>query len=192
LARAVRSLPRVSNQVLLPLAAAISLTTLLPVSLANVAASVAGSQDAPPATPALPSLPLVPQWSQLLHSPETEAAHWGFQLSPPPVRRTTLRSAYVSLVRLPALDRVGRFAHVDFSMSGLSAGAELSRVISEPPREGYTRAQELTPGWSFWYSLSRDRLALGVATGARFLISDQSEPVVDPFTTEARLAFFLP
>lgn len=164
---------------------------------------VAGGAGAPPrpwALPALgqlqslaglPALPLVPDWRHwltLVHP------HGGYGLSsepgPAPERRLQLRWVYRRLVELPELDRVGRLAHVDFPRTSLSGGPELSRRALEAPRENYYRAQELTPGWS-WY-VSAERWALGIATGTRFLILDQAGTVVDPFTSEARLAFFLP
>jgi len=146
----------------------------------------------------LPPLPLVPGWSQLLHLSMTGTPlwpvlqTWQLELALAPAPRLGVRELYTELAELPRLDRVGRFAHIDFPMPGLSAGAEFLRIAPDPPREDYPRAQELTPGWSLWYKPAGERWAVGVATGTRFLIAQQSGTVVDPITSEARWAFFLP
>jgi hypothetical protein len=142
--------------------------------------------------PTLPVLAVAPDWHQRLELPGGGGPSGLWSLPrPAPVRRLQLRWVYRRLVELPELDRVGRFAQVEVARTGLSGGPELLRVAPEPPRENYSRAQELTPGWSWWY-LSAQRWAVGVATGTRFLISDHAGTLVDPFTTEARCAFFLP
>ncbi len=141
---------------------------------------------------ALPPLPLVPDWRHWLQLERTRNLRGLLvQPGPPPVRRLQLRWVYLRLVQLPELDRVGRFAHVDFPLPGLSGGPEVLRVAPEPPRENYPRAQEITPGWSWWY-VSAERWAVGVATGTRFLISDHAGTIVDLATCEVRGAFFLP
>ena len=143
----------------------------------------------------LPTLPLVPEWSQLLLRPGEAPGGlhaWQLELGTAPAQRLSVREVYADLARLPTLDRVGRFAHVDFPLRGWSVGPELWRLAPEPPRENYPKAQELTPGWTLWYKPSGVPLALGIVTGTRFLIAEQSSTVVDPFTTEARCAFFLP
>jgi hypothetical protein len=145
----------------------------------------------------LPALPLVPKWSQLLQlsiewAPAGPAHAWRHELAHAPVHQLSVRELYTELAQLPRLDRLGRFARFDFPMSGLSAGAELLRLAPDPPREDYPSAQQLTPGWCIWYKPSGDRWAVGVVTGTRFLIAQQSNTVVDPFTSEARWAFFLP
>jgi len=143
-------------------------------------------------------LPLVPEWSQLLRSPSEWAAGssglatWRSQLTQLSLRPLGVRELYTELAKLPRIDRVGRFAHIDFAMSGLSAGPELLRLAPDPPRENYPRAEQLTSGWSLWYEPSRDRWAVGVVTGTRFLMTQHSNTVIDPFTSEARWAFFLP
>jgi hypothetical protein len=146
----------------------------------------------------LPPLPLVPKWSQLLHlsiewapgGPRWQG--WQLELADTPFQRRGVRELYTTLANLPRLDQVGRFAHIDFSMPGLSTGPELLRLAPDPPREEYPRAQQLTPGWSVWYKPSRVRWAVGIVTGTRFLIAQHAGTVVDPFTSEARWAFFLP
>jgi hypothetical protein len=146
----------------------------------------------------LPPLPLVPEWSQLLRLSLAEAPlwpvlqTWPLELTRAPVRRRGVRELYTELAELPRLDRMGRFAHIDFPMAGLSAGPEFLRVAPDPPREEYPRAQELTPGWSLWYKPGGERWAVGVVTGTRFLIAEQSGTVIDPIASEARWAFFLP
>jgi hypothetical protein len=149
----------------------------------------------------LPPLPLVPEWSQLLALPSEWAPgapgspglpSWRLELTHPPLPRLGVRELYTQLARLPRIDRVGRFAHIDFPLRGLSAGPELLRFALDPPRENYPRAQELTPGWSLWYKPSAVRWAVGVVTGTRFLMAQQSNTVIDPITSEARWAFFLP
>jgi hypothetical protein len=143
-------------------------------------------------TPPAPlSLRLVPDWRHWLLTPQAPAA-LNVMSEPGPAfeRRLQLRWVYRRLVELPELDRVGRLAHVDFPRTRLSGGPELLRRALEPPRENYYRAQELTPGWS-WY-VSAQRWAIGIATGTRFLILEHAGTVVDPFTSEARWAFFLP
>lgn len=146
---------------------------------------------AQPQAPALPVLPLVPDWRHWLPL-EPANGVLGAMDEPGPAfeRRLQLRWVYRRLVELPDLDRVGRLAHVDFPRTGLSGGPELLRRALEPPRESYYRAQELTPGWS-WY-ISAEHWAVGLATGTRFLIWDHAGTIVDPFTSEARWAFFLP
>jgi len=147
----------------------------------------------------LPRLPLVPEWSQVLRFsleaapglPELQA--WRIELRHTPVRQLGVREVYTALVTLPRLDRVGRFVHIDLPMLlGLSAGAELLRLAPQPPREDYSSAQELTPGCGLWYKPSGSRWAAGIFTGTRFLIAQHSGTVVDPFTSEARWALFLP
>ena len=143
----------------------------------------------------LPPLLLVPEWSQLLRFPGEGSPGWQawqIELTHAPLRRLGMREVYTALAKLPTLDRVGRFAHIDFPMPGLSTGPELFRLAPDPPREDYPRSQQLTPGWSLWYNPSGDRWAVGIATGTRFLIAAQSGTVVDTFTSEARWAFFLP
>jgi hypothetical protein len=164
-----------------------------PHSSAGILASVARSDAR--RVPSLPSLPLVPSWSAWLRLPARWAGPGGPWLVEPASalqRSFCLREIYAQLADLPTLDRVGRFAHIDLAMPGLSAGPELIRLAPDPPREDYLRAQQLTPGWSLWYAPGGNRIALGVATGTRFLLAEQSETVIDLITSEARLAVFLP
>lgn len=145
--------------------------------------------------PPLLPLPLVPSWSTWLRLSAGWAGlggAWRVEPARPLPRSFCLHEIYAQLAELPTLDRVGRFAHIDLAMPGLSAGPELIRLAPDPPREDYLRAQQLTPGWSLWYALGGNRIALGVATGTRFLLAEQSETVVDLITSEARLAVFLP
>jgi hypothetical protein len=148
-----------------------------------------------PLLASLRPLPLVPDWSQLLRHPGEPSSRlqaWRLLLGKVPAPRLGVRELYADLAQLPTLDRVGRFAHVDFLLPGWSVGPELWRLAPEPPRENYPTAQELTPGWTLWYKPAGDRVALGIVTGTRFLIAQESSTVVDPLTTEARCAFFLP
>jgi len=140
---------------------------------------------------ALPVLAFAPDWRHWLQLTTPIWRSWQIQPRPAPVRRLELRWVYSRLVELPEVDRVGRLAHVDFPMPGVSAGPELLCLEPEPPREDYPRVRELTPGWSWWY-VSAEGWAVGVATGTRFVIADHSGTLVDPFTSEARWAFFLP
>ena len=164
----------------------------------NSSASVlahAAQREAQRARVSLPPLPLVPSWSTWLLLPAGGVGTGGAWLVEParPLPRSfCLREIYAQLAELPTLDRVGRFAHIDLAMPGLSAGPELIRLAPDPPREDYLRAQQLTPGWSLWYAPVGNRLALGVATGTRFLLAEQTDTVVDLLTSEARLAGFLP
>lgn len=168
------------------------------VAMTHSSASTAGAphgdaQRAPRVS--LPALPLVPSWSAWLRLPMgwvSSEGGWLVEPARPLPRSFCLREVYAQLAELPTLDRVGRFAHIDLVMPGLSAGPELIRLAPEPPREDYLRAQELTPGWSLWYAPGGNRIALGVATGTRFLLAEQSDTVVDLLTSEARLAVFLP
>jgi hypothetical protein len=164
-----------------------------PGSGASILASAPGSGAQRPAS--LPPLPLVPSWSTWLRLSAAWAGPGGAWLVEPAralPRSFCLREVYSQLSELPTLDRVGRFAHIDLAMPGLSAGPELVRLAPEPPREDYLRAQQLTPGWSLWYAPRGNRIALGLATGTRFLLGEQSETVIDLITSEARLAVFLP
>ena len=160
------------------------------------AGSLAGAQrSAAERMPSLPPLPLVPSWSTWLRLPRAWAGPGSAWLVEPEralPRSFCLRAIYAQLAELPTLDRMGRFAHIDLAMPELSAGPELVRLAPDPPREDYLRAQQLTPGWSLWYAPAGKRIALGVATGTRFLLGEQSETVVDLITSEARLAVFLP
>jgi hypothetical protein len=179
------------------------LTSLIVVVLSGEGAVLATHAAEPPSAPppsleqlqlapGLPALPVVPDWRVWLEPPGLQAPPALLTLpGPAPVRRLQLRWVYRRLVELPELDRVGRFAHVDLARTGLSGGPELLRVAPEPPRENYSRAQELTPGWSWWY-LSARGWAVGMSTGTRFLISDHAGTTIDPFTTEARCELFLP
>jgi hypothetical protein len=144
-----------------------------------------------PAT-ALPALPLVPDWRHWL-SPTSPNGLRGWLIEPgaAPVRRLQLRWVYTRLVELPEVDRVGRFAHVDLPLAGVSAGPELFCLAPAPPRDHYPRTRELTPSWSWWY-VDRAGWAVGIATGTRFLLGEHSGTIVDPLTSEARWAFFLP
>ncbi|HEU4581734.1 MAG TPA: hypothetical protein VFS67_25940 [Polyangiaceae bacterium] len=144
--------------------------------------------------PSLPPLPLVPSWSSwlLLEGWAGASGAWLLEPSRALPRSFCLGEVYSQLSALPTLDRMGRFAHIDLAMPGLSAGPELVHLAPEPPREDYLRAQELTPGWSVWYTPGGNRIAFGVATGTRFLLAEQSDAVVDLITSEARLAVFLP
>jgi hypothetical protein len=168
-----------------------------PVAIPNSSATTLASaahRDAE-RMPSLPSLPLVPSWSTWLRLQAGGAGSGGAWLLEPvtPLPRSfCLREIYAQLAELPTLDRVGRFAHLDLALPGLSAGPELIRLAPEPPRESDPRAQQLTPGWSLWYTPGGNRIALGVATGTRFLLAEQSETVVDLITSEARVADFLP
>jgi hypothetical protein len=173
-------------------------TSLIVLALASGAAGggpVATLLPAAPVEqrPAWLPLRLVPDWRLwvLAAQPRSLPALLAREPGPAPVRRLQLRWVYRRLLELPELDRVGRFARVDFPRTGLSGGPELLRLAPDPPRENYPRAQELTPGWSWWYA-SAERWAVGAATGTRFLISDHAGTIVDPLTCEARLAFFLP
>jgi hypothetical protein len=140
----------------------------------------------------MPALAFVPDWRHWLQLTGPQGwRSWQIEPRPAPVRRLQLRWVYSRLVELPELDRVGRLAHVDFPMPGVSAGPELLCLQPEPPREDYPRVRELTPSWSWWY-VSTQGWAVGVATGTRFFIADHSGTMVDPFTSEARWAFFLP
>ncbi len=162
---------------------------------ASLPASASQSDAQRAARVSLPPLPLVPGWSFWLRLPTGWASSgggWLVEPSRPLPRSFCLREIYAQLAELPTLDRVGRFAHIDLAMPGLSAGPELLRLAPDPPREDYLRAQELTPGWSLWYAPGGNRIALGVATGTRFLLAEQSDTVVDLITSEARLAVFLP
>jgi hypothetical protein len=174
---------------------AILFSTLSAEAISSSSVSVLGS--APPSdirrVPSLPALPLVPSWSTwLLPAGSAAGAPWLFEPSRALPRSFCWSEIYSQLSQLPTLDRMGRFAHIDLAMPGLSAGPELVRLAPEPPREDYLRAQQLTPGWSLWYTPGGNRIALGVATGTRFLLAEQSETVVDLITSEARLAVFLP
>lgn len=167
------------------------------VATTHSSASAAGASqsDAQRAQRSLPPLPLVPSWSAWLRLPmgwASSGGGWLVEPARPLPRSFCLREVYAQLAELPTLDRVGRFAHIDLVMPGLSAGPELIRLAPEPPREDYLRAQELTPGWTLWYAPGGNRIALGVATGTRFLLAEQSDTVVDLLTSEARLAVFLP
>ena len=152
----------------------------------------------PQAMGSLPTLPLVPKWSQLLRLPGAwapDAPDWQAWRSPslrPAVPRLGVRELYARFAQRPRLDRVGRFAHIDFPRSGLSTGAELLWLAPEPPREDYPTIQQVTPAWSLWYKPRSNPWAVGVATGSRFLIEQQANTVIDPFTSEARWALFLP
>lgn len=140
---------------------------------------------------ALPALPFVPDWRAWVPRASPQGPPDLLrEPGPAPVRRLQLRWVYALLMELPEPDRVGRLAHVKFPRTGLSGGPELVRRALEAPREGYYTAQELTPGWS-WYVSARS-WGIGLATGTRFVISDNVGTVVDPFTSEARWAFFLP
>jgi len=166
-----------------------------PNSSASILASAAHSElQRAPRVPSLPPLPLVPSWSSWLLPVGwvSSGGAWLVEPARPLPRSFCLRQIYSQLAELPTLDRVGRFAHIDLAMPGLSAGPELIRLAPDPPREDYLRAQQLTPGWSLWYAPRGNRIALGVATGTRFLLAEQSETVVDLITSEARLAVFLP
>jgi hypothetical protein len=149
-----------------------------------------GELPAPEQRSALPTLPLVPDWRLWLPPTSPSLQGWLLEPRPAPVRRLQLRWVYARLLE-PELDRVGRFASVRLPLAGVSAGPELFCLAPEPPREDYSRMQELTPGWSWWY-VSAGGWAVGISTGTRFSISEHSGTTVDPLTSEARWAFFLP
>lgn len=184
-----RHVSGVANRVL-PLA-----TSLVVLALASEAGGVARPRlPASPSPPegALPTLRFVPDWRDCLHvAGPRRLPVWLSEPGPALVRRLQLRWVYRRLVELPEIDRVGRFAHVNLLLAGLSGGPELHRLALEPPRENYSSFRELTPGWSWWY-VNRESWGAGVATGTRFLISDHAGTIVDPLTSELRWAIFLP
>jgi hypothetical protein len=142
----------------------------------------------------LPELPLVPQWSQMLRAATARsvAGAWELELGSAPATSFDLGATYHSLLRLRPPHGGGGFVQFEIeATSDLSMGPELSWLVNEPPREGYTKTRVLTPGWSIWYELDDAPVAFGMTTGTRFLIADQMEPVVDLLTSEARVAFFL-
>jgi hypothetical protein len=67
----------------------------------------------------------------------------------------------------------------------------VSWLTPDAPREGWLRTRIVTPGWGVWYATGIAPLAVGLSTSARFVLTEQSETVVDPFTSQAHLALLL-
>jgi len=103
-----------------------------------------------------------------------------------------LSQSYQHLLVPQSAPTPGGFVHLDIEATArFSMGPELSWVTPEPPREGYLKTQVFTPGWGVWYSPSGTSFAVGMATGTRFLLAEQSQTVVDLLTSEARFALLL-
>lgn len=192
-----------------------SLSTATPV--ANPAnAAPASAPSASPASaspaPAAPARAAAPSWLSRLLSLR---GAWKLQLfipcsslsggtapcaSPLPglgqVERVPPGGTYTIGWKLPrgnAFRSQGGFAHLDvLSSPALRLGPELSWSTPDSPREDLLKTRLLSPGWGLRVAWGESNLAVGVSACSRLLMVGRALPLVDPFTSEARVELRLP
>ncbi|HTV19707.1 MAG TPA: hypothetical protein VMG12_13575 [Polyangiaceae bacterium] len=87
----------------------------------------------------------------------------------------------------------GGFVHLDVvDAPSLRMGPELSWSTPDSPREDLMKVRLLSPGWGVRFAFEDTPVSVGVSACSRVMMMGKELPLVDPFTSEARVEFRLP
>lgn len=88
---------------------------------------------------------------------------------------------------------LGGFVNVEvMQIDRVSAGARVTWLTPDSPREDLLRLRIFAPGWGLRYTLRESAISLGVLASSRFVLLGEDWPMIDVVTPEARLELPLP